>query len=81
MKVKITILPKKATVNPADKVVMEALHHLGYTQVAGVHMGRYLLIEGIDTSANDWENCLAKALLMTGHLSEVMETWKFEIVE
>jgi phosphoribosylformylglycinamidine synthase PurS subunit len=45
MKAKIVITPKKAVVDPQGKTVQSALAHLGYNEVAAVHVGKYLEIE------------------------------------
>ena len=45
MKAKIIITPKKAVVDPQGKTVQGALEHLGYTGVAGVHIGKYIEID------------------------------------
>lgn len=45
MKAKIVITPKKAVVDPQGKAVQNALEHMGYQGIAGVHVGKYLEIE------------------------------------
>jgi phosphoribosylformylglycinamidine synthase len=45
MKAKIVITPKKAVVDPQGKAVQNALEHMGYRGIAGVHVGKYLEIE------------------------------------
>ncbi len=45
MKAKIIITPKKAVVDPQGKTVQSALAHMGYNEVAAVHVGKYLEIE------------------------------------
>ena len=45
MKAKIIITPKKAVVDPQGKTVQSALEHMGYTGVAGVHVGKYIEID------------------------------------
>jgi len=54
MKAKIIITPKKAVVDPQGKTVQNALAHLGYTGVTGVHVGKYIevdLAEATDRAA------------------------------
>jgi phosphoribosylformylglycinamidine synthase PurS subunit len=53
MKAKIIITPKKAVLDPQGKTVQRALEHMGYQEVAAVHVGKYLEIEltGGDKSA------------------------------
>ncbi len=45
MKAKIVITPKKAVVDPQGKTVQQALEHMGYEGIAGVHVGKYLEID------------------------------------
>ncbi len=54
MKAKIIITPKKAVVDPQGKTVENALAHMGYTGVAGVHVGKYIEVDlapGTDRTA------------------------------
>ncbi|MCX8109456.1 MAG: phosphoribosylformylglycinamidine synthase subunit PurS [Verrucomicrobiae bacterium] len=45
MKAKIIITPKKAVLDPQGKTVQNTLAHLGYRDVAAVHVGKYIEIE------------------------------------
>jgi len=45
MKAKIIITPKKAVVDPQGKTVQNALEHMGYVGVTGVHVGKYLEVD------------------------------------
>ena len=45
MKAKIIITPKKAVLDPQGKAVQNALEHLGYQGITGVHVGKYLEVE------------------------------------
>ncbi len=45
MKAKIIITPKKAVLDPQGKTVQNALAHMGYEGIGGVHVGKYLEIE------------------------------------
>ena len=45
MKAKIIITPKKAVLDPQGKTVENALAHMGYQGVQGVHVGKYLEID------------------------------------
>ena len=40
--------PKKAVLDPQGKAVQNALEHLGYGGIQGVHVGKYLEIELAD---------------------------------
>ena len=54
MKAKIVVTPKKAVVDPQGKTVQNALEHMGYKGVTGVHVGKYIEIDlapGTDQAA------------------------------
>jgi phosphoribosylformylglycinamidine synthase len=54
MKAKIIITPKKAVLDPQGKTVQNALAQMGYSGVAGVHIGKYIeidLVPGTDKAA------------------------------
>jgi phosphoribosylformylglycinamidine synthase len=79
MKAKIIITPKKAVLDPQGKTVQNALEHLGYTGVTGVHIGKYIEIDlapGTDKAAAQ------KALHDAAHKflsNPVIEDYKLEI--
>ena len=79
MKAKIIITPKKAVVDPQGKTVQGALEHMGYTGVAGVHIGKYIEIDlapGTDKAA------ASKALNDAAHKllsNPIIEDYKLEI--
>ena len=45
MKATIIITPKRAVLDPQGKTVQNALEHMGYQGVQGVHVGKYLEID------------------------------------
>jgi len=79
MKAKIIITPKKAVLDPQGKTVQNALAHMGYTGVTGVHIGKYIEIDlapGTDKAAAQ------KALNDAAHKllsNPVIEDYKLEI--
>jgi phosphoribosylformylglycinamidine synthase subunit PurS len=81
MKAKIIITPKKAVVDPQGITVKKALEHMGYTGVAGVHIGKYIEIDlapGTDKAA------ATKAINDAAHKllsNPVIEDYKLEISE
>jgi phosphoribosylformylglycinamidine synthase len=81
MKAKIVITPKKAVLDPQGKTVQTALEHMGYTGVAGVHVGKYIEIElvpGTDrTAATAALNDAAHKFLS----NPVIEDYRLEIVD
>ena len=81
MKAKIIITPKKAVLDPQGKTVQNALAHMGYTGVTGVHVGKYLEIDlapGTDKAAAE------KALNEAAHRflsNPVIEDYTLEMVD
>ena len=79
MKAKIIITPKKAVVDPQGITVRKALEHMGYQDVTGVHIGKYIEIDlapGTDKAAAQ------KALNDAAHKllsNPVIEDYKLEI--
>ncbi len=81
MKAKIVITPKKAVLDPQGKTVQTALEQMGYTGVAGVHVGKYIEIDlapGTDkaTAATALDEAARKFLS-----NPVIEDYKLEIVD
>ncbi len=78
MLARITILPKKAVVDPQGKAVQNALAHMGYTGIAAVHVGKYIEIEltGTDkeTARRQLEDACRKFLS-----NPIIEDYKLEI--
>ncbi len=79
MKAKIIITPKKAVVDPQGKTVQNALEHMGYSGVTGVHIGKYIEIDlapGTDkAAAHATINDAAHKLLS----NPIIEDYKLEI--
>jgi phosphoribosylformylglycinamidine synthase len=81
MKAKLIITPKKAVLDPQGKTVQNALAHMGYAGVAGVHVGKYVeidLVPGTDKAAAQ------KALDDAAHRflsNPVIEDYRLEITE
>lgn len=78
MKAKIIITPKKAVLDPQGKTVQGALAHMGYTEVGGVRVGKYLEIDltGDDreTARRQIDDACHKILS-----NPVIEDYRFEI--
>ncbi len=81
MKAKIVITPKKAVLDPQGKTVQNALEHMGYQGVTGVHVGKYVEIDlapGTDRAAAE------KALNEAAHRflsNPVIEDYRLEIAD
>jgi len=78
MKAKIVVTPKKAVVDPQGKTVQNALEHMGYSGITGVHVGKYIEVDlaGDDReSAKKWINEACHKILS----NPIIEDYRFEI--
>ncbi len=81
MKAKIIITPKKAVLDPQGITVQNALDHMGYKGVTGVHVGKYI---EIDLAAGTDRAAATKALNDAAHKflsNPVIEDYRLEIVD
>ena len=79
MKAKIIITPKKAVLDPQGKTVQNALEHMGYSGIQGVHVGKYL---EIDLAPGSDREAARKALDEASHRflsNPIIEDYRFEI--
>ncbi len=79
MKAKIIVTPKKAVVDPQGKTVQTALEQMGYTGIAGVHIGKYIEIDlapGTDKAAAQKSLNEAAHKLLS---NPIIEDYKLEI--
>ena len=81
MKAKLVITPKKAVLDPVGKTVQNALAHMGYEGVTGVHVGKYIEIDlapGTDKAkAREALNAAAHKFLS----NPVIEDYHLELVD
>ncbi len=80
MKARIIITPKKAVLDPQGKTVQNALEHLGYSGIQGVHVGKYI---EIDLAPGTDPEHARKALDEASHRflsNPIIEDYQLEIV-
>lgn len=75
-RVSVHIVPRKGLLDPQGKAVTDALHTLGFSAVADVHVGRHLIIE---TKAADAKAAEAAVKEMCSRLLANPVTEDFEI--
>lgn len=75
-RVSVHIVPRKGLLDPQGKAVADALHSLGFSAVADVHVGRHLIIE---TRAADAATAEAAVREMCARLLANPVTEDFEI--
>ena len=64
LKARIFVTPRRDVLDPQGDAVEGALHSLGFSEVRGVHIGRYL---EVDLEGDD--HVIARARLRFGRLS------------
>ena len=52
-RVAVHVVPRKGLLDPQGKAVADALHTLGFSGVASVHVGRHLVLELSAASENE----------------------------
>jgi phosphoribosylformylglycinamidine synthase PurS subunit len=75
-RVSVHIIPRRGLLDPQGKAVADALHTLGFTAVADVHIGRHLVIETDAANAGAAEQSVRE---MCGRLLANPVTEDFEI--
>lgn len=77
MRARVYVTPKSGILDPAGKAIERSLHALGFQEVRGVRLGRYLEldIEGEPTSAAGRIDDMCRQLLANG----VIEDYRFEL--
>jgi len=81
MKAKIIITPKKAVLDPQGKTVQNALEHMGYSGIQGVHVGKYV---EIDLAPGSDREAARRALDEASHRflsNPIIEDYRLEIVD
>lgn len=76
MLARVYVTPKSGVLDPAGKAIERGLHSLGFTEVLGVRLGKYIEIELTDGgAANERLDRMCRQLLANG----VIEDYRFEI--
>ena len=75
-RVAVNVVPRRGILDPQGKAVTEALHSLGFSAVAEVHVGRHLVIQ---TTATDAAAAEASVRTMCAKLLANPVTEDFEI--
>lgn len=76
MRAKVYVTPKTGVLDPAGQAIQRGLHSLGFTEVLGVRLGKYIEIELTEGAANEGRlEEMCRQLLANG----VIEDYRFEI--
>jgi len=76
VRAKVFVTPKVGVLDPAGKAIEHGLHSLGFTEVIGVRLGKYIEVE-LSPGARVEErlDAMCRQLLANG----VIEDYRFEI--
>ena len=77
MKAIITVTPRKEVLDPQGEAVRVGLHSLGYSEVQGVRVGRYVELE-LDDNVAEAENKV-RAMCQQLLANEVIEDFTFTL--
>lgn len=78
MQVKVFVTPRKGILDPQGRAVESSLHSLGFKDVSGVKVGKYILLEveaRTASEARDEAKKMCEALLA----NPVIEDFRFEV--
>lgn len=78
MQVKVFVTPRKGILDPQGRAVESSLHSLGFKNVSGVKVGKYILLEveaPTVSEARDEAKKMCEALLA----NPVIEDFRFEV--
>jgi phosphoribosylformylglycinamidine synthase subunit PurS len=76
VRARVYVTPKVGVLDPAGKAIERGLHSLGFTEVLGVRLGKYIEIELADgADAEDRLGQMCRQLLANG----VIEDYRFEL--
>ena len=78
MQVKVFVTPRKGILDPQGRAVEGALKSLGFTGVAGVHVGRYIVLE-LDASSREAATEAAKKICEQLLANPNIEDYRFEV--
>jgi phosphoribosylformylglycinamidine synthase subunit PurS len=78
-KVKVYVTPKQGVLDPQGKTVEAALHTMGYKNVSGVHIGKYveLEVQGPRSKVDSQVKEMCNKLLS----NPIIEDYRFEVEE
>jgi phosphoribosylformylglycinamidine synthase len=78
LQVRVFVTPRKGILDPQGRAVESSLHSLGFKNVAGVKVGKYILLEveaRNPAEARDEAKKMCEALLA----NPVIEDFRFEV--
>lgn len=81
MKAKVHVTLKRGVLDPQGKAIEQALHTLGFDQVAGVRQGKFIEIELPDAADADAAEQSVKAMCEKLLANPVIEDFRIDLAE
>ena len=78
---KVIITPKRGVLDPQGKAIASSLHSLGFDEVEGVRMGKYLEVELSSAASRDEAAARVQEMCERLLANGVIEDFRFELVE
>ena len=78
MEVKVFVTPRGGILDPQGKAVEHALKSLGFKGVAGVRIGKYIVLD-IDAASADEARAAAQKMCEQLLANPIIEDFRFEI--
>ncbi|MFH1386615.1 MAG: phosphoribosylformylglycinamidine synthase subunit PurS [bacterium] len=80
-KVKVFVTPKKGVLDPQGKTVETALHTLGYKNVSGLQIGKYIELELPNQLTNQQTNQQVEEMAKKLLSNPVIEDFRYEVIK
>lgn len=78
MQVRVYVTPRKGILDPQGRAVESSLHTLGFKNVSGVKVGKYILLE-VDAATASEARAEAKKMCEALLANPVIEDYRFEV--
>ena len=80
-KVKVYVTPKQGVLDPQGKTVEAALHTMGYKNVSGVHIGKYIELEITQEQKNERTKEQINEMCQKLLSNPIIEDYRYEVTE
>jgi phosphoribosylformylglycinamidine synthase PurS subunit len=78
LQVRVYVTPRKGILDPQGRAVESSLHTLGFKNVSGVKVGKYILLE-VDAATASEARAEAKKMCEALLANPVIEDYRFEV--
>jgi len=78
VQVKVFVTPRKGILDPQGRAVEQSLKSLGFKDVTGVHVGRYIIVE-VDAKSKAAASDAVKKMCDQLLANPLIEDYRFEV--